>query len=192
MPRTYAYLCKSELKPFFLPSKGRVRVWSMNHLMHQNCSNETTKEKSMMKRWYAPLQKMILVCLLAAASTHTQPLNPVADPRCVITEGSARFTILTPELIRMEWSEQRSFEDRASLVFINRRLEPPHFVMRRDTGWLVIQTDRLRLEYFPDGSSFSSSNLRISFELNGKTTRLVSRTGGSGKSWRARSGLSTA
>ena len=91
----------------------------------------------MMKRWYTPLQKMILVCLFAAASAHTQPFNPVADPRSVVTEGNARFTILTPELIRMEWSDQRQFEDRASLVFINRRLEPPHFTAHKDTGWLV-------------------------------------------------------
>ena len=122
----------------------------------------------MTKRWSTPLQQMILVCLLATAFTHAQSLNPVADPRSVVTEGSARFTVLTPELIRMEWNDQRQFEDRASLVFINRRLEPPHFAARKDTGWLVIQTDRLRLEYLPDGNPFSSSNLRISFEMNGK------------------------
>ncbi len=124
-----------------------------------------------MKRWYTPLQKMIFVCLLAAASTHTQPLNPVADPRSVVTEGNARFTIMTPELIRMEWSDQRQFEDRASLVFINRRLESPHFTAHRDTGWVVLQTDRLKLEYLPDGNPFSPSNLRISFGLNGKTVQ---------------------
>ena len=125
----------------------------------------------MMKRWYIPLQKIILACLLAAASALAQPLNPVAHPRSVIAEGNARFTVLTPELIRMEWSGQRQFEDRASLVFINRRLEPPHFTTRKDSGWLVIQTDRLRLDYFPDGNPFSSSNLHISFEMNGKSVQ---------------------
>lgn len=31
--------------------------------------------------------------------------NPKADPRAVVEAGNARFTVLTPQLIRMEWSE---------------------------------------------------------------------------------------
>ena len=53
--------------------------------------------------------------------------NPVADPKAVVTIGNARFTILTPQLIRMEWSADGKFEDHASLVFINRRLPVPKF-----------------------------------------------------------------
>ncbi len=50
----------------------------------------------------------------ASVSPEVQPLkgenatNPVADPvadsSAVVTMGNARFTVLTPELIRMEWS----------------------------------------------------------------------------------------
>jgi len=129
------------------------------------------EKNSTMNRWHALIQEIIFVCLIVTAYVHAQPLNPVADPRSVITENNARFTVLTPELIRLEWSAERSFEDRASLVFINRRLEPPRFTARKDTGWLFIQTDRLKLEYHPDGNSFSFSNLHISFEMNGKTVR---------------------
>ena len=53
--------------------------------------------------------------------------NPVADPKAVVTIGNARFTVLTPQLIRMEWSADGKFEDHASLVFINRRLPVPKF-----------------------------------------------------------------
>jgi hypothetical protein len=35
--------------------------------------------------------------------------------------GKARFTVLTPELIRMEWAADGKFEDHASFMFINRR-----------------------------------------------------------------------
>ena len=41
--------------------------------------------------------------------------------------GKARFTVLTPELIRMEWAADGKFEDHASFVFINRRLPVPKF-----------------------------------------------------------------
>ncbi len=120
-----------------------------------------------MKRPRVLFQKLFFGILLAAASSSGQSLNPVADPSSVVADGNARFTILTPQLIRLEWSGERSFEDRASLVFINRKLEVPHFAVHRDSGWLVIQTDRLKLEYREDGQRFSNSNLRISFELNG-------------------------
>jgi len=131
-------------------------------------SLETTKEtESIMRRWHILLQEIALGCMIAAVSVHCQPLNPAADSTSIVVEGNARFTILTSQLIRMEWSSDHSFEDRASLVFINRKLEPPHFTVKRDTGWLVIKTDKLNLEYRPDGNSFSSNNLNIRFELNG-------------------------
>ncbi|MGB6745109.1 MAG: hypothetical protein WBE38_15790, partial [Terracidiphilus sp.] len=48
--------------------------------------------------------------------------NPVADPKAVVTLGHARFTVLTPQMIRMEWSANNKFEDHASFVFLNRHL----------------------------------------------------------------------
>ena len=63
----------------------------------------------------------------AAAPQAEPPDNPVADPKAVVTIGNARFTVLTPQLIRMEWSADGKFEDHASMVFINRRLPVPKF-----------------------------------------------------------------
>jgi hypothetical protein len=53
--------------------------------------------------------------------------NPIADPKAQVTIGNARFTVLTPQLIRMEWSADGKFEDHASFVFLNRRLPVPKF-----------------------------------------------------------------
>lgn len=53
--------------------------------------------------------------------------NPIADPKAVVFAGHARFTVLTPELIRMEWAADGKFEDHASFVFLNRRLPVPKF-----------------------------------------------------------------
>src|SRR5215469_5437722 len=59
----------------------------------------------------------------AASPTTTENQNdPVADPKAIVTIGHARFTVLTPELIRMEWAADGKFEDHASLVFLNRKL----------------------------------------------------------------------
>ncbi len=56
-----------------------------------------------------------------------RPTIPSPIPKAVVVVGNARFTVLTPQLIRMEWSADGKFEDHASLVFINRRLPVPKF-----------------------------------------------------------------
>src|SRR6266567_8966602 len=73
--------------------------------------------------------------------------NPVADPRAIVASGNARFTVLTPQLIRMEWSEKSQFEDHASFVFINRRLPVPRFQRDSENGWLVLRTAKVVLRY---------------------------------------------
>src|SRR3984957_7752455 len=120
---------------------------------------------------------ILAVCILprtlsAAPATDAQiPYDPRADPRAVVTVGSARFTILTPQLIRMEWASDRKFEDHASLVFLNRRLGVPEFT--RETGpdgSTVIRTSALTLDYAPNRSDgkFTPENLSISFNFGEK------------------------
>ena len=106
--------------------------------------------------------------MIAITPAQSQPMNPLPDPNAVVVEGKARFTVLTPELIRLEYSEGGKFEDRASLVFIDRHLDPPPFKVTRELGRLVITTDRLTLEYLPDDKEFSPTNLRISFMQGGR------------------------
>jgi alpha-glucosidase len=101
------------------------------------------------------------------------PDNPVADPRAVVTLGKARFTVLTPQLIRMEWSADGRFEDHASLVFINRRLPVPKFeVSHADMmGVLTIRTSALTLKYvssWDEGRGFDEKNLWITLTVDGR------------------------
>ena len=95
--------------------------------------------------------------------------DPVADPRAVVVMGKARFTVLTPNLIRLEWADDGQFEDHASLVFINRHLPVPPFTHQFSGGGqkLTIKTRALTLTYSPGGSGeFVPDNLAIDFTLN--------------------------
>jgi alpha-glucosidase len=101
--------------------------------------------------------------------------NPVADPKAVVVLGHARFTILTPQLIRMEWSADGRFEDHASFVFINRRLPVPEFSQAlSDSGkTLTVKTDALTLTYTPDISAaadgrFTPDNLSIALTVDNR------------------------
>jgi alpha-glucosidase (family GH31 glycosyl hydrolase) len=97
--------------------------------------------------------------------------NAAADPRAVVVAGQARFTVLTPQLIRLEWDEDGRFEDRASLLFINRHLPVPPFTKRMQRGWLTIRTEKLTLRYKLNSGAFHPQNLTVEFVLNGKTVR---------------------
>ena len=114
------------------------------------------------------MKKTLAILLLLAAGwmLRAGSLNPVANPAAVVTEGNARFTVLTDRLIRMEWAEDGIFEDRASLAIVNRNLPVPKFKVTRSGGVLTIATDRLTLTY--KGGRFDESNLKVTFPLNKK------------------------
>jgi alpha-glucosidase (family GH31 glycosyl hydrolase) len=110
----------------------------------------------------------------AMTAAPTNP-DPVADPRAVVTLNHARFTVLTPRLIRMEWAADGKFEDHASFVFLNRRMPVPKFSMMLGqtsaaAKQVSIETSALKLTYTPgDGDGhFTADNLTVSLSLNGK------------------------
>ncbi|MDP4208705.1 MAG: glycoside hydrolase family 31 protein [Bacteroidota bacterium] len=87
--------------------------------------------------------------------------NPVASPEAIITEGNVRFTVLTPELIRMEYSPSGKFEDKASLVFINRKLPVPKFLKKISGKTITVKTEKIVLKYKIDGKPFTAENLSV-------------------------------
>jgi alpha-glucosidase (family GH31 glycosyl hydrolase) len=110
----------------------------------------------------------------AMTAAPTNP-DPVADPRAVVTLDHARFTVLTPRLIRMEWAADGKFEDHASFVFLNRRMPVPKFSMMLGqtssaAKQVSIETSALKLTYTPGAGDgrFTADNLALSFSLNGK------------------------
>ena len=113
----------------------------------------------------------------AGPATHPQSSgevdNPIADPKAIVTAGHARFTVLTPELIRMEWAADGKFEDHASFVFLNRRMPVPKFesTVNKDAASpaVTIKTSALTLQYTgtSDGK-FTADNLSIALTVDGK------------------------
>ena len=95
--------------------------------------------------------------------------DPVADPKAVVTFGDTRFTVLTPELIRMEWAADGKFEDHASFVFLNRRLPVPRFEHALNGDTLTVKTAALTLTYkhAADGR-FTPDDLSIELPVEGK------------------------
>ena len=82
--------------------------------------------------------------------------------------GKARFTLLTDRMIRCEWSEDGSFEDRPSLTFVNRAMSPVKHTFTRMGDGAVIETERMRVEW--KGAPFNESNLVVSILGEGRAS----------------------
>ena len=106
--------------------------------------------------------------LMPGISHAGAPLSPRADARATLVNGQARFTVLTPRLLRLEWSESGAFEDAPSLLVINRAMPVVKITSSVDDGWLTISTDSLTLRYRTSSGKFSKANLRVEFSLGGK------------------------
>ncbi len=104
------------------------------------------------------------------------PTRPHAHPDNVVTVGNARFTVLTPALVRVEYAPEAVFEDRASQVVVNRDTARCAFDARRvavpaagaadadasagarsETEGLELDTACLHLSY--DGGPFTPQGL---------------------------------
>jgi len=177
-----------------------ARAWVSNFVERQqanslcNASNVSVPARLSMKSRLRCLHVSILTqafvvllcwtslcCPLAAqtdantpASAPQHPPNlydPVADPKAEVVEGHARFTVLTPQLIRMEWAADGKFEGHASFVFLNRRLPVPEFTTTRSGSALTLKTTALELRYAPqegaDGK-FTADDLAVTLTLNGQ------------------------
>ena len=115
---------------------------------------------------------VLLVLVSAAFSSVASSFDadPKADQKAVVLAGNARFTVLTPYLIRMEWSKEGAFDDLASLTFINRNLPVPEFKVRKSGKKVTVITSAVTLTYIDNNSPFDASNLKVEFLTAGKKT----------------------
>ena len=92
--------------------------------------------------------------------------NSTANPKSVIKGDKYRITVLTERLIRLEYSNDGIFEDRATEQIFNRRLDIPKYEVIEDANLLTVTTEYFKLYYVKNsnfkGSSISpSSNLKV-------------------------------
>jgi alpha-glucosidase len=78
--------------------------------------------------------------------------------------GRARFSVVTPQLIRLEWAEDGIFEDRGTLAVPQRPCATAPFsaTIRGDT--LTLRTGMLTLTYHDTPRGFTSHTLSIRFK----------------------------
>lgn len=116
---------------------------------------------------------LLLFWTLSVSLSAHSDWEPKADDAAVVTSGNMRFTVLTPQMIRIQYSASQQFEDRSTFAVVNRKLEVPSFTSESLGGYLYIRTSQLELRYLlgstPRESDCNPKNLQITFQLNGQT-----------------------
>ncbi len=108
--------------------------------------------------------------LRAAPQTSTPR---VAEPARTgeVVDGKARFQVVTPTLIRLEYAEDGRFEDRPTLTLGARPETATHYSSTVEHGWRVIRTSRVELRW-RRGGGFGADDLVLRFR-DGRRTREV-------------------
>jgi len=104
---------------------------------------------------------LIIIFSIFSIQLFSQQYNGKANPDAIVVSGNARFTVLTPHIIRMEWSEDGVFEDHTSLTFVNRNLSVPKFEKKEADGYLQINTESMIIKYKLNSGKFNIDNLSI-------------------------------
>jgi alpha-glucosidase (family GH31 glycosyl hydrolase) len=104
---------------------------------------------------------LVLVFLLRAVLAQAEQ----RDAKVVI--GNARFTVIAPECIRLEYAPDGKFVDEKSMFAVGRDAVWPNFKWTRDATNVVIDTGKIRVRYRPENKPFDRENLHAQIARGG-------------------------
>ncbi|OYD15788.1 hypothetical protein CH333_04860 [candidate division WOR-3 bacterium JGI_Cruoil_03_44_89] len=77
--------------------------------------------------------------------------------------GPARFSLITPHLIRLEYSRDGRFEDRPTIRAINLPKSIKFKELRHEGKFFILEGEHIRVKYLPGDTPFSADNLAVSW-----------------------------
>ncbi len=94
-------------------------------------------------------------------------VSPAANS--TVISGKARFQVLSPTVIRTEYSEDARFQDGATFNVVGRdNFDKPSFTSNTVDGWLTIQTSDVTLKYQVGSGPFRAANLTAQLKWAGQ------------------------
>ena len=84
--------------------------------------------------------------------------------------GDARIEVLTPTVLRLEYSPSRHFENSPTVNVLDRRMPVPAYSEKVSAGWLTLRTARVTLRYRVGSGPFTPANTSLRFEDGPKFT----------------------
>ncbi len=96
-------------------------------------------------------------------STPVDMANGLAHRSAIVRAGKARIEVLSPTLLRLEYSPTDNFENSPTVNAINRRMAVPKYSARVSAGWLTVRTIRATLRYRVGSGPFTAANTSLQF-----------------------------
>lgn len=118
---------------------------------------------------------MMSALLACTAGLSLFAATPESNP---LVFGNNRLTIITPTLVRLEYAVDGKFIDAPTLFAYDRSntLSVDQIDIKELGGdCYEITTPAVRIWYHHDGVPFSTSNLKIFYQLNGKEKKFTNR-----------------
>lgn len=112
-----------------------------------------------------------VLLVAAAAGAVTAPASRAtraSGVRNAVVDGAARFEVLSPTVIRLEYAADGRFEDRPSFNVIHRDLPVPAFATRVVGGYREIRTSRLTLRWQRDSGPFTPATVSVQLRAGGQ------------------------
>src|SRR5438270_6572407 len=117
----------------------------------------------MRSRWFAGAIVLALVTMMSGINATAAPVlpKPVLHGPESVTDGHARFEILTPTLIRLEYSGDDRFQDSPTFNVPNRNFPAIPYTTDVANGYREIHTASLTLRYREGSGPFTSANTTV-------------------------------
>jgi hypothetical protein len=103
-----------------------------------------------------PRARFLLLAIAGIAAA-----APATGSAATVRDGTARFEVITPTLIRIEIAQDRRFENRRTLTTGGRLETSPKFTTEIRKNQRIIKTARLTLRWRRGATSLKGGNLRI-------------------------------
>jgi hypothetical protein len=103
-------------------------------------------------------------------STPVDMANGLAHRSAIVRSGDARIEVLSPTLLRLEYSPSGSFENSPTVNATNRRMPVPSYSTQVSGGWLTVRTSGATLRYKVGSGPFSAANTSLRFEVGNHTS----------------------
>jgi hypothetical protein len=104
------------------------------------------------------------------ATTDTTPVNlstkinmndGKAKQKATVVAGDARFEVLEPDVIRLEYAPGGKFLDQPTYNVLDRNFPVPAYTATTSNGWLTIATSGMILRYELGSGPFSAANTQV-------------------------------
>jgi hypothetical protein len=103
----------------------------------------------------------VLAVASLAALAFPVTASAAGTPSRIVLAGSARFEVLTPTLIRLEYSQAEQFENLQTMTAINRNQPVPPYTVTTALDTLTIKTSAMTVSYLLDSGPFTPANVTV-------------------------------